>query len=1151
MSSKLLYAAESWNVVYKAFEEINFMAYDYPSVKQSLLDYLKLTYPETFNDYTESAQLVALIELFAYVAEQMAYRVDMSTHESTLSTAKRKQMILRHAKFLSYSASRNVPLRGLVKISSLSCSENFSDSQGNTLTNKTVKWADAANPLWREQFQLVMGRLLTRPVNAPLKVTRVNDVLFQQFEIRNLLESEADGSSFINGTLPFKADVNGRTVGFELVPADIDNDGVFERSPSPKSHFNLLYSDDGYGETSALTGFMLFTKQGALNKLSYAFDYRLPNRSIDIDIANINDVDVWLQEVTESADLIHEWDQVDNINGENLFFNASQAFKKYEIETQEDDKIRLLFGDGNFAEIPTGLFNIWARVSDTGDLTVPKETISNKSFTFAYISSQGRRESCTLTVALTSALQNGASAEDIEHIRTAAPGVYSSQDRMVNGPDYNLYPLKDSSILHLKTVNRTFAGQPKHVEWNDASGSYQNIKLFGDDGRLYYNNSTKVSTTKISARNLVDQVIEPMLADPGIYNLLTYSFFTSSAPLNKAYIRPRIKFIENATDKAFEKTMIQGVLDRHWYGEPDDLVYLGPDLTANTSPKAYYAVVNSDADQRIHDTNKKMVIKGSGYSLVPSPGNVSGIQDTIMRQRQFGLRFNPDKPFASQYVINSGIVATVGSTDLLTLDALTPSTVVETLTIELINTDGEFTVTGTVTGSHPNGVIGEVYTNNVISVLIDHTIGTSGTIIPGDAWIIDITLVSSVLTIAINKRNLQGSFSIINELLLPANPELLEYNVSDPVASWVVLVERHDDEFGQLDYWRVTSRNFQLVLGSPTTKFWVDNNSYIVDSETKRRVRDNVKVLKSNLDAAGLPLGVDQRFFAVDLLRNSNGSVNPYGLIVEPEEISISFDAIGRAASAYKFLTLIGNASYVYFQNTGTEQLMIEPTPYIIGLPYVNGVSGAYVRLKGKGPLDFSWAHYVSGFNITDPTPSNINDMYVLTRGYYTAMLDYLTGLANKPTSPTPFELRTTYRALLQKKMISDSVVLHPAKILPLFGDKAPPELRAQLKLVKAEGSRSTEDQLRTKTLSIVNDYFNVEEWGFGKTFYAQELCSVIQKRLAIDLASVVLVPQIASSSFGDMLQVSSATDEIIMTALELKDIVVIAELNKITLRQR
>src|SRR5574343_130651 len=191
-TQSLLAAAESWDKIYKAFEEVNFTAYDYDAVKQSLIDYLKLHYPEQFNDYIESSQFIALIEMFAYVAELLAYRVDISVHENLLSTATRKQSILRLAKLISYTASRNLPLRGLVKITSVSVSENVRDSQGNSLANRVIRWDDQNNPLWREQFYSVMNKTLTQVYGNPFKSFQIDDTVFQQYEVKNLLETEAE-----------------------------------------------------------------------------------------------------------------------------------------------------------------------------------------------------------------------------------------------------------------------------------------------------------------------------------------------------------------------------------------------------------------------------------------------------------------------------------------------------------------------------------------------------------------------------------------------------------------------------------------------------------------------------------------------------------------------------------------------------------------------------------------------------------------------------------------------------------------------------------------------------------------------------------------------------------------------------------------------
>jgi hypothetical protein len=1166
MTNKMLYVAETWDKVYVAFEQINFTAYDYDAVKQSLLDYLKLNYPETFNDYIESSQLVAIIELFAYIAEQYAYRIDMSVHENMLSTAQRKQSILRLAKLVSYTASRNLPLRGLVKVTSMSTSEDVRDSQGNILANKPIRWNDPSNPLWKEQFLLVANRILTNPHGNPHKAFQVGDVAFQQYETSNLLDSEIEGTSFVNGTLPLTIDVNGTRMDFELVPADIDDNGVFERAPNPKAHFNVLFANDGFGDSSDMTGMMLFLKQGKLQKIQHTFDSKIPNRIIDIDQDGINDVDVWLHEVTADENIIAEWEPVNNINGVNLAYNSLATFKKYEIETLENDAIRLVFGSGDFSDIPTGYFNIWVRTSSSGGVTVSKEDLSNYSVTFAYTSKSGKRESCTMTISLVSALQNSAASEDIEHIRSVAPAVYYTQNRMVNGQDYNSYMLQDSSILKLQAVNRTFAGQPKYLEWNDASGTYQNVKIFGDDLRMYYDMSGVTTTTKVSARSLINDVIEPALAEPGVYNLLAYAFFQSSSPLNQAYVRPRVKLIEDSTlllggVPLLEKTEIQGALDRHWYGEPDFLAYLGPDLTEASSPKTYYGVINGDNDKLVYDANLKLVTKDSNgvYHLVNTPNNVSGVQEAVTRQRRFGIRFNPDRQANTTLQIGP-----MNTLDMMTTTTLLPTDInqlaakAETFTIEIVNAEtGTFTVTGSKSGVMPMGVVGSAYSNGLISFVIKQPINLTTTVPPavGDAFIISLNPVGSLLIPQVYKRNLLGRFELIDENDLPSNAEVMAYDVNVPSSSWVMIIERNDDTDGNVAFWRVTRRNFRLVVESPTTHFWFNKDTYLVDPDTKTRVADTVKLLKSNLNTNGVPLGVDQPYFVVDLIRHADGDINQNSLQVSPSTVTSEYmPSDGRPQASMKFLSFIGQDSYVYFNKDATTGKLtpIPTTAYLQSLNFTNDESGTVVRKLGREALDFLWIHYASDDHLIDPSTSNIIDMFVLTRGFYARMNDYLRGvLSIEPVPPSSFELRTSYRKLLESKMLSDTVVMHPAKVKLLFGSKAAPELRAKFKLVKSTNSKLTDDQLRIKTLDIINQYFSIGEWEFGQAFYATELCAVIHQALALDVASVVLVPEFPTNYYGDLLHVRAESNEILMTAAELKDIQIINDLNRITLRQK
>jgi hypothetical protein len=1167
--SPLLYAAESWEKVYKAFDEINFTAYDYDAVKQSLIDYLKLNYPENFNDYHEASLMIALAEMFAYIAEQISYRVDMSVHEVLLPSAQRKQSILALAKLISYTASRNLPLRGLVKITSISTSEEVRDSQGNTLTNRVIRWNDANNSLWKEQFLAVINKVMTQPFGSPYKSFQIDDTIFQQYEFMNVLETEVDRATFRNGVLRFKSAINGIDLDFELVPADIDASGVFERSPNPNAYFTFLYGDDGYGDNSDTTGFMMYLKQGTLSKLNYTFDSALPNRSLNVEIPNVNDVDVWVQQIDAQGVITTEWEAVPNVAGQNLAFNGVKNTTKYEIETLEDDKIRIIFGDGDFAQIPTGSFNIWVRSSASGSVQMPKNQISEKAVTFLYTSKLGKQESCTVTYSLTAALQNSAQSEDIEHIRSVAPSVYYTQNRMVNGQDYNSFFLKDPSILRLKSVNRTFAGQPKYIEWNDASGSYQNVKVFGNDLRMYYNVGVATQVSSISSRSMIDEVLEPALSNTGISNLLTYAFYTSPSPLNLAFINPRTRFIEDANQliNGFplqEKTLIQGVLDRHWYGEPDAIASLDVNLSETSGlPKTPHAIVNNDTDQLVYDENIKLVTKNyvTGiYTAVPTPGNISGIQEAVIRQKRFGIRFNPDRPFTSALRINSSTVPAnaITSSDVLTsADIVQGSAKEEVYTVEIIDTAGTFTVYGSLSGPQVAGTIGEVYTNGVISFIIGFPPAASTTVTVGDAFIIDVKKVSNVFTPYVYKKNLTGSFEIIDESILTANAETLPYDVGDEVKSWVMIIERFDNEdTGEISYWKITQRNFELTVESPTTKFWFNQDLKIVDPTTKKPVYDQVRILKSNLTADGTQaVGTDQIYTVSAPVLYPDGTVNFNALAVAPITTqSVYYSGSGTANNPLEFLRFIGENDYVYFyKEPATGKLTpVTSTVYLQSLDYVNDVSGNYVRKLGRENLDFLWQHFTPDEHLIDPSTSNIIDCYVLTRGYYAGVQNYLRGIEPvEPAPPSSLELRNTYRTLIENKMISDTVVMHSGKVKLIFGSQAVPELRATFRIVRARGAKLTGDQIRSKVLDLINQYFSINNWDFGQDFYATELMAVIQSKLPTEIASAVLVPVFPTNYFGDLFYLRSAPDEVFVSCAALGDIEIIDGIDRLTLKQK
>ena len=1250
MTIRNTYAAESWDKVYYAFQQINFTSYDYDTVKESLLQYLKIYHAEHFNDFIESSELIAILELFAYVAELLAYRIDTMAHENFITTAQRKQSVLRLARLISYTASRNVPARGLVKIQSIKCTEDVYDSLGNNLANSTIYWNDSNNSNWKEQFFLAMDKIMTAPFGQPSKAFQIGDVLMQLYTFNNGL------TAFRNGVFSFNASSGTDTYQMEAVPMDIDDSGPFERAPDINAQFNIVYATDGKGDGSDYTGFLMLVKQGSLIRTDYTILEPTSNRRIELTTANVNSTDVWVYKVNaETAAVEEKWTPVDNINEQNLYFNdITDTRKKYEIETLENDKIALIFGDGNFSDMPYGDFQLWTRVSVNASLNIPKTAISGQQLSFTYATQSNTNQTASLTFSLTSAIQNNAPSETIEHIRQAAPSTYYAQNRMVNGQDYNTYMLKDQTILRMKTINRTFAGQPKYLEWNDASGRYENIKLFGNDLALYMDVSADETVTNFAGKTVIDTFIEPLLQTNALLNSLTH-VLSSSDEAYGVISYPRRKFIEDnrtiykdvdgnlvnpygkhltgenvhAGDGSLnEKTMIQAALDDHWYGEPlsygtidGERVGIIPDPT----------LVPSD-DSRLYQENLKRSI--DGINLFPAGDIGSGTQQLVLDQ-PFGLRFN-------RFLHGFGD----GTLDIVADSAYGLDyykSRVEVITLELLSDKTTFSVISNLRGKLPNYSLSltPAWSSQVdASVPVDFSITPGSTEFEaGDGFVIDLIYdgglhvwnaeVRKFGTSLTTNINLNGWWELIPSDVITATttdggtgidaatgvPTLIQqmtFEADTRPLSWLFLVSKVDGK------WNIYNRNMKIVAYSPTTKFWYNQDSQILDAETKKPVYDKIRVLRSNVDEYGNSLKKAEVYDVVGSVKDIDGNINFNLLEVIPADTSAaSTSATSTSATtagdglpdnilqfesfsidSYQYGYVVSGTPSIFWLTPGSYTLIkgYELTDfdfaaydsYILlyqGIYYgftadnfvgevvrntttdqgVTIVRRRYVPAPvspiadnndGSGAnatkgLDFMWQHFSPDSNLVDPSVTNIHDAFIMTRGYYTSVMDFVKGYTSvEPQPPTPFDLRTTYGYLLKNKMLSDTVVLHSGKIKLLFGSKADQEVRATFKVVKAVGATMSNERIKAEIISVIDTYFDIQNWDFGDSFYATELMSLIHQRLANQIASVVIVPSYSINSFGSLFTITSGFDEILQSAATVNDVEIVDALTPTALRQ-
>lgn len=95
----------------------NYLNRDYSTLKEDLKSYVKLFYPEQYNDFSESSVGMMLLELNAYVGDILSYHVDQTFNEMFIDSAQNRDSVMRIAKNLGYKTRGKTPAVVLLDVS--------------------------------------------------------------------------------------------------------------------------------------------------------------------------------------------------------------------------------------------------------------------------------------------------------------------------------------------------------------------------------------------------------------------------------------------------------------------------------------------------------------------------------------------------------------------------------------------------------------------------------------------------------------------------------------------------------------------------------------------------------------------------------------------------------------------------------------------------------------------------------------------------------------------------------------------------------------------------------------------------------------------------------------------------------------------------
>jgi len=88
---------------------VNYLNKDFGALKESLMNYAKSYFPDTYRDFNETSPGMMLLEMNAYVGDVLSFYIDKQYQEMLLPLAEERRNIITMAKMLGYKVKPIVP----------------------------------------------------------------------------------------------------------------------------------------------------------------------------------------------------------------------------------------------------------------------------------------------------------------------------------------------------------------------------------------------------------------------------------------------------------------------------------------------------------------------------------------------------------------------------------------------------------------------------------------------------------------------------------------------------------------------------------------------------------------------------------------------------------------------------------------------------------------------------------------------------------------------------------------------------------------------------------------------------------------------------------------------------------------------------------
>ena len=1146
-----LFAAEDFSVIYESFAQANFQAYDFDTIRNAMVEYMNNNYPENFNDWISSSEFVSLMELMAFLGHNLAFRNDLNTRETFLSTAERRESALRIAEFLGYTPTRNVVASGYVKINSIRTDEEVYDVNGSSLAGRFVQFSGTNNPDNYQNFLTVM--------NSILQSNSQFGQPFDKFTDSNNIRNEIYRTNSTNNDVvfDFTGTVNGARANFTAhsVYYNQSLNKLEEKTPNPYGVLDFLYRDDNSSFDSTNTGFFLGLKQGNLEYKDFNVQNGLPNLVLDINAQNIANGNVWVQTIDEAGQVVKNWTYIDRLFGLSAVYNSVNNDQRdiFTVSSRENDQISIVFADGDFGNIPRGTIRVWYRTGLNQSYRLTATDIGNLAIQFNYIGKDGTTYNAMLDCSLKETVNNASARESIDSIRANASRFFATQDRMVTAEDYSLYPLTVSNnIRKIKSVNRIHSGHSRFRDFYDPTATYSDATQYFDDGYLYTDEVTSrkiVSLpTNVNSESFYQKFIRPILNNPEVKNFYYHRHYyptVGSHDRNKNYTKTtdgitylasdELTFRWNQITKS-HKTCTGNIIRN---GVPQRLGDMGGTPLRKLEVNGLAEFVTAPFKMG-YIKSVKIIDGGSGYVDAPTVkingvGTGAVLQADVINGQVYGvsvtesgINYNSATTieFEAQSTGGSGAVAIVEVADA------------DSVWARIVSLDsaglGEDDATGIPTGIDERGR-GAIVLNKIIP---------SGARIRRIVPSFEYELTDSVKADLLSKLENKNSFGlrydasgqqwlIVDSADLPVsgvenNSVALWSRANEGDASnngvdnsWIIRVNYNTTE------WEILTRKTRFVYGSDQKiKFGNLNFAETFSSETLKPSRDSITVLSINTKSGTdhTPLNRDYKFNATGYFTYLDGYTDPHKIritLADPDNDGYP----DNPAAFYEIAT---------DQTTKLGIRKIDGFQYKVWDP--NGTELA----DGRAKLHTKYNRIADLGQVIDPSITNIIDTFVLLESYDSNFRLWAKKdgrIYTKPNPPSVHELNNLFSGLNSKKSISDQIIYRPVRYKVLFGDLASEELQARFNVTKTSNATMSDTEIKQQVVRLIEEYFNINNWDFGETFYFTELAAYIHNN-TIGQVSQVTIESISDFN-ADLFEIRSDSDELFIPVLSPSNITI------------